>query len=338
MAITKSKPRPVSSLERKSLRARQRMGLEETIESPQAPLPGLGRTLEVVKGDTGLEGPQGEIGSKGERGDRGDRGDIGQIGRRGEKGSRGDRGERGSTGVAGFKGDRGEIGSIGETGSVGEIGTRGLEGKQGPTGVKGDVGVPGDTGTQGTTGKDGDTGSPGAIGKRGVTGIAGIMGIPGSRGDRGLVGDKGSKGEQGPKGVQGVKGERGSKGERGLEGGLSDDDRVRFFVGLQRAKYTDAEAAAALLVLVTKASDYTIVSADNVILCNASAGAFTITLPTAVGRSGKMYNIKKIDSTSNIVTVDGDGTETIDDGLTADLTVQYESITVVSDGTEWWIL
>jgi hypothetical protein len=57
-----------------------------------------------------------------------------------------------------------------------------------------------------------------------------------------------------------------------------------------------------------------------------------------VGRLGRVYNIKKIDSSPNIVTVDGDGSETIDDGTTAALTVQYEAITIISDGAEWWIL
>ncbi len=338
MIITKSKPRPLSNLERQSLRARQRMGLEEIAENPQTPLPGLGRTLEVVKGDDGPEGPQGEAGSKGEQGDKGYKGDIGQDGKHGEKGNTGLRGERGATGIAGPKGGVGETGSIGETGSVGKIGGQGLTGEQGAAGTKGATGVAGSTGPQGLSGKDGEIGSSGAIGKRGTTGTQGAAGVPGLRGDRGSTGEKGPKGGQGSKGVQGVKGERGSKGERGLEGKLSDDDRLRFFVGFQRIKYTDAEAAAALLVLVTKTLDYTIAGADNVILCDASAGTFIVTLPTAVNRSGKMYNIKKIDSTSNIVTIAGDGTETIDDGTTADLTIQYEAITVVSDGKGWWIL
>lgn len=91
------------------------------------------------------------------------------------------------------------------------------------------------------------------------------------------------------------------------------------------------------LGVTEKTANYTAATTDTVILCDATAGAFTITLPTAVGNTGKVFEIKKIDA-ANDVTVDGDGTETIDDGTTAVLTVQYEAITIVSDGDEWFIL
>jgi hypothetical protein len=94
----------------------------------------------------------------------------------------------------------------------------------------------------------------------------------------------------------------------------------------------------ASLALATKTAAYTITDSDAVILCDASAAAITVTLPTAVGRLGRVYNIKKIDSSPNIVTVDGDGSETIDDGTTAALTVQYEAITIISDSVSWHIL
>jgi hypothetical protein len=90
--------------------------------------------------------------------------------------------------------------------------------------------------------------------------------------------------------------------------------------------------------LVTKTSAYTATASDHTIICNATSGSFTVTLPTAASHTGRIYHIKKIDSSGNIVTVDGNSSETIDDGATAILTVQYESISIQSDGTEWWIL
>ena len=90
--------------------------------------------------------------------------------------------------------------------------------------------------------------------------------------------------------------------------------------------------------LVTKTSGYTATATDYTIMCNASGGSFTITLPAAASHADRIYHIKKIDSSANTVTVDGNASETIDDGLTAILTVQYESITIQSDGSEWWIL
>jgi hypothetical protein len=38
------------------------------------------------------------------------------------------------------------------------------------------------------------------------------------------------------------------------------------------------------------------------------------------------------------VIIDGAGAETIDGGLTATLTTQFESLTIISDGSNWHIL
>ena len=73
-------------------------------------------------------------------------------------------------------------------------------------------------------------------------------------------------------------------------------------------------------------------------LADAIAGAITIDLPPAADMSGKTVDIKKIDSSINSVTLDGDGSETIDGSLTQVLTTQYDEITVLSDGTAWYII
>lgn len=90
--------------------------------------------------------------------------------------------------------------------------------------------------------------------------------------------------------------------------------------------------------LVTKTGAYTATASDYTIICDASSAAFTITLPAAASHTDRIYHIKKIDSSSNTVTVDGNGSEPIDDATTAVLTTQYESITIQSTGSEWWIL
>jgi hypothetical protein len=84
--------------------------------------------------------------------------------------------------------------------------------------------------------------------------------------------------------------------------------------------------------VVTKTLPYTLTANDDVVLCN---GTFTLTLPTAVGISGKQYHIKNI--STGLCTVAGDGTETIDEALTINL-IQHEAIRIISDNTEWWIL
>jgi hypothetical protein len=74
-----------------------------------------------------------------------------------------------------------------------------------------------------------------------------------------------------------------------------------------------------------------------VILCDPTGNAITVNLPTAVGNDATI-TIKRITGGANAVTVDALTTETIDDGLTASLVIQYESITIVSDNTEWVII
>jgi hypothetical protein len=90
--------------------------------------------------------------------------------------------------------------------------------------------------------------------------------------------------------------------------------------------------------LTTKTASYTAVSTDEAIMVDASGGPVTITLPSAGGNAGKLYKIKKIDTTGGAVTIDGSGAETIDGSATAVITTPYVSLAVQCDGTEWWIV
>lgn len=78
--------------------------------------------------------------------------------------------------------------------------------------------------------------------------------------------------------------------------------------------------------------------AETIIFVDASGGARTITLPAVSGISGRIYFIKKTDSSSNAVTIDGNVSETIDGATTQDLLNQFDALTVVTDGTEWFIV
>jgi len=89
--------------------------------------------------------------------------------------------------------------------------------------------------------------------------------------------------------------------------------------------------------LRTETTTYTALTTDDVILANASGGAFTITLPAASGNSGKLYRIKKIDSSTNGVTIDGNSSETIDGSTTVVLYNQNDVIEIVCDGSNWVI-
>lgn len=74
------------------------------------------------------------------------------------------------------------------------------------------------------------------------------------------------------------------------------------------------------------------------ILVDATGGAKTINLPAAASHTYRIYNIKKIDASGNAVTIDGAGAETIDGAATQVIAAQYDSYTIQSDGTEWWII
>jgi hypothetical protein len=93
-----------------------------------------------------------------------------------------------------------------------------------------------------------------------------------------------------------------------------------------------------LRTVVTKTGAYTLTDYDDVVLGDATSAAFTLTLPAAASNTGLEYSIKKIDSSANAVTIDGNASETIDDSTTRVLSSQYDSVTIVSDGTEWWIV
>lgn len=98
-----------------------------------------------------------------------------------------------------------------------------------------------------------------------------------------------------------------------------------------------AAATIPALVIATKTANYTLLTTDGVILGDATAGNFTLTLPAVSGNSGLVYRIKKIDSSANTVTIDGNGSETIDGSLTAILDLQYAAVDIICDATTWWI-
>lgn len=89
----------------------------------------------------------------------------------------------------------------------------------------------------------------------------------------------------------------------------------------------------------TKTTTYTILNTDRIILANPSGGTLTLNLDPAANflSSGKTkpITIVNIDST-NDVTVDASGSETINGNLTA-IIPPGQAITIVTDGTSWYI-
>lgn len=90
--------------------------------------------------------------------------------------------------------------------------------------------------------------------------------------------------------------------------------------------------------IATKTTGYPITGSDSVILADATTAAFNVTLPTAVGISGRQYTIKRINGGANNVTLNTTSSQTIDGVTTKVLNAQYASVTVVSDGANWMIV
>ena len=88
-----------------------------------------------------------------------------------------------------------------------------------------------------------------------------------------------------------------------------------------------------LAVTSVSSGPYSAAISDGVILVT---GTFTIDLPTAIGNTGRYLVIKNIGT--GTITVDASGTQTIDGALTYTLTLQYEVVTIVSDGSNWHII
>ena len=101
---------------------------------------------------------------------------------------------------------------------------------------------------------------------------------------------------------------------------------------------TNVTINGAAFAYVGKTAGYTVTGVNYTVAANASTGALSITLPTSVGITGKVYVIKKMDSTANVVTVATTSSQTIDGATTRALSLQYDAISVQSDGANWIVI
>ena len=101
-------------------------------------------------------------------------------------------------------------------------------------------------------------------------------------------------------------------------------------------------ASRRVAVTTVTAATFSMVSATtfDVVLCDPTAAPQTITLPSpsATGNTGRRYTIKRSSTSANTVTVvstagniDGAANRVLAGGT-------YDAITVVNDGTNWWIV
>lgn len=89
---------------------------------------------------------------------------------------------------------------------------------------------------------------------------------------------------------------------------------------------------------VTETSVTVTASTKRAIMADCSANDITVTLPPAASALDEIYYIKKVDSTTNTVTIQGDGGETIDNDTHQTIRDQYVALAMISDGAEWFTL
>lgn len=91
--------------------------------------------------------------------------------------------------------------------------------------------------------------------------------------------------------------------------------------------------------LVAKTANYTATTEDRTITGDATSGVITITLPTAVGKSGIVYIVKKIDASGNAVNVASTSSQTFDGAASPyALATQWKYAQFQSDGANWIII
>jgi len=97
--------------------------------------------------------------------------------------------------------------------------------------------------------------------------------------------------------------------------------------------------------ITVQTGDYTTTDADYSIISNHSSGTPTLSLPAASTSTGRIYVIRTTNtSSSEKVTIDPDGAETIDGNSTIEIgnggifSPITHAITIQSDGSNWWII
>lgn len=88
------------------------------------------------------------------------------------------------------------------------------------------------------------------------------------------------------------------------------------------------------------ASDLTLTTSHSVILVDASVNDVTITLPVASENEGKRLTIKvtAMASGTDGVHIDAQSGETVDGEAGKTLKYENEFVTLISDGSDWWII
>lgn len=85
-------------------------------------------------------------------------------------------------------------------------------------------------------------------------------------------------------------------------------------------------------------SPYNIVEGDDCVLINSTAAVVQVYLPPAADVPNRVFTVMTTLATGGGGELFGDGTEEINGSNTYSLYTLYDSVTVVSNGAEWFII
>lgn len=111
--------------------------------------------------------------------------------------------------------------------------------------------------------------------------------------------------------------------------------------GLSRGSEEDKDFLKTTLQTVSaKSADYTVLDTDGIrtVLMTTGASDRTVTLPTVADNTNRIITVKKVDSGTGDIIVDGEGAETIDGVTTIDIPSENEFLSIQSDGTTWHVI
>ncbi len=87
----------------------------------------------------------------------------------------------------------------------------------------------------------------------------------------------------------------------------------------------------------TITQNHNVTITDHTIFVNATSTNIDVTLPSAANIAGRQYIIKRVDTAGTSVTIQTDGSETIDGASSSVMDVK-RSVIVQSDNNNWWIV
>ena len=90
--------------------------------------------------------------------------------------------------------------------------------------------------------------------------------------------------------------------------------------------------------ITAKSADYVLTAGDSTIAVSAASGNVQLTLPDAGAATGRIYTLKRVDSSAHTVQIVTTASQTVDGSAGFSLSAQWQYVTVQSDGLNWLII